>query len=99
MPPCSNAPYKRVSEAELPELMEKILTYEGDYQTRLALQFMALTFVRTSELRFAEWTEIDEKKKEWRIPPEKMKMRSRHIDVRYGRICSGVGAGRSAGKG
>lgn len=70
---------RRVSEAELPELMQKIDTYEGDYQTRLALQLMALTFVRTSELRFAEWTEIDEKKKEWKIPAEKMKMRSPHI--------------------
>ena len=70
---------KRVSEAELPELMQKINAYEGDFQTRLALQFMALTFVRTSELRFAEWSEIDEKKKEWKIPAEKMKMRSPHI--------------------
>ncbi|MCA8104763.1 tyrosine-type recombinase/integrase [Burkholderia sp. AU36459] len=70
---------KRVSEAELPELMQKISAYDGDFQTRLALQFMALTFVRTSELRFAEWTEIDEKKKEWKIPAEKMKMRSPHI--------------------
>ncbi|HDR9100771.1 TPA: tyrosine-type recombinase/integrase [Burkholderia vietnamiensis] len=70
---------KRVSEAELPELMQKISAYDGDLQTRLALQFMALTFVRTSELRFAEWTEIDEKKKEWRIPGEKMKMRTPHI--------------------
>ncbi|MGR3908881.1 tyrosine-type recombinase/integrase [Burkholderia sp. SR8] len=70
---------KRVSEAELPELMRKIDTYDGDYQTRLAMRFMALTFVRTIELRFAEWTEIDEKKKEWRIPAEKMKMRTPHI--------------------
>lgn len=69
---------RRVSEAELPELMRQISAYDGDFQTRLALQFMALTFVRTSELRFAEWTEIDEKK-EWRIPPEKMKMRTPHI--------------------
>ncbi|KWN79039.1 integrase [Burkholderia ubonensis] len=70
---------RRVSEAELPELMQKIDAYDGDYQTRLALQFMALTFVRTSELRYAEWAEIDEKKKEWRIPAEKMKMRAPHI--------------------
>ncbi|MEF9444420.1 tyrosine-type recombinase/integrase [Burkholderia sp. 1B3(2022)] len=70
---------KRVSEAELPELMQKIDAYDGDYQTRLAMRFMALTFVRTIELRFAEWTEIDEKKKEWRIPAEKMKMRTPHI--------------------
>lgn len=70
---------KRVGEAEVPELMRKIAAYEGDLQTRLALQLLALTFVRTGELRYAEWTEIDEEKAEWRIPPEKMKMRTQHI--------------------
>nr|WP_323118876.1 tyrosine-type recombinase/integrase [Burkholderia alba] len=69
---------KRVSEAELLEWMRKT-TDEGDCQTQLALPFMALMFVRTSELRFAEWTGIDEQKKAWRIPAEKMKMRSPHI--------------------
>ncbi|WP_186247293.1 tyrosine-type recombinase/integrase [Burkholderia gladioli] len=70
---------KRVSEAELPGLMRSIEAYDGDHQTRLALQLMSLTFVRTSELRFAEWAEIDTKKKEWKIPAEKMKMRAPHI--------------------
>jgi integrase len=70
---------KRVSESELPELMKSIEAYDGDYQMRLALQLMSLTFVRTSELRFAEWAEIDEKKREWKIPAEKMKMRTPHI--------------------
>jgi len=69
----------RVSEAELPELMRKIAAYDGDIQTRLALQFMVLTFVRTGEMRFAEWAEIDEAKAEWRIPAERMKMPSAHI--------------------
>jgi integrase len=69
----------RISEAELPELMRKIAAYDGDIQTRLALQFMALTFVRTGEMRFAEWTEIDEAKAEWRIPAARMKMPSAHI--------------------
>lgn len=70
---------KRIGESELPELMQKIATYDGDLQTRLALQLLALTFVRTVELRNAEWSEIDEAKAEWRIPAEKMKMRSEHI--------------------
>lgn len=70
---------KRVSEAEIPELMRNIAGYDGDFQTRLALQLIALTFVRTAELRYAEWSEIDEKRAEWRIAPEKMKMRDPHI--------------------
>lgn len=69
----------RIPETELPELMRKIAAYDGEFQTRLALQFMALTFVRTGEMRFAEWSEIDEAKAEWRIPAERMKMPSPHI--------------------
>jgi integrase len=70
---------KRIGEAELPELMWKIAAYDGDRQTRLALQLLTLTFVRTVELRNAGWSEIDEAKAEWRIPAAKMKMRSEHI--------------------
>lgn len=70
---------KRISESEIPELMLRIAAYDGEPQTRLAIELLALTFVRTSELRFAEWTEIDEAKAEWRIPAEKMKMRMTHI--------------------
>jgi integrase len=39
----------------------------------------ALTFVRPGELRRAECSEIDLGTAEWRIPPEKMKMRRPHI--------------------
>ena len=69
----------RIGESELPELLQKIVAYEGEPQTRLALQFMALTFVRTGELRYAEWSEIDEERAEWRILAEKMKMETLHI--------------------
>ena len=40
---------------------------------------MALTFVRTSELIGAQWSEFDLNKGEWRIPAERMKMPSPHI--------------------
>jgi integrase len=69
----------RIGESELPEMLRKIATYEGEPQTRLALRFMALTFVRTGELRYAEWTEINEERAEWRIPADKMKMETPHI--------------------
>lgn len=46
---------------------------------RLALQFSVLTFCRPGEVRQAEWSEIDLKNKEWRIPEEKMKMRRTHL--------------------
>lgn len=69
----------RIPENELPELLNKIDNYQGDLVTRLGLKFMNLTFVRTVELRFAEWTEIDLNSKQWRIPAEKMKMGKVHI--------------------
>lgn len=40
---------------------------------------MAYVFVRTRELIGARWSEIDLKAKEWRIPPERMKMKDPHI--------------------
>jgi integrase len=39
--------------------------------TRLALLVTLHTFVRSSELRFARWPEIDWKRSVWEIPPER----------------------------
>ncbi|NML99664.1 integrase arm-type DNA-binding domain-containing protein [Paraburkholderia sp. RP-4-7] len=69
----------RVKSMEIPQLMRDIKDYQGDVVTRLALRFMALTFVRTTEMIQAEWTEFDEKAAEWRIPADRMKMRDPHI--------------------
>ena len=64
---------------ELPEYLKRVDSYDGAVQTRLALRFLLLSFVRTGELRGAEWAEIDLAKAEWRIPAERMKMREEHI--------------------
>lgn len=71
--------YARLGEKELPELLRKIEAYQGGPYTRLAMQLMALTFVRTSELIGARWGEFDLQAAEWRIPPERMKMKTPHI--------------------
>jgi integrase len=65
--------------ADLPEFLQKLEAYDGGLQTKLALRFLLLTFVRTTELRAAEWPEIDFEKAEWRIPAERMKMKELHI--------------------
>jgi len=65
--------------AELPDFLKKLDVYDGALQTKLAMKFLLLTFVRTGELRGAEWPEINFEKKEWRIPAERMKMRDPHI--------------------
>lgn len=70
-------------EKDLPELLRKMAAYAtdngGELQTQYALQLLALTFVRTGELREATWDEFDLDKAEWRIPAERMKMKAAHI--------------------
>ncbi len=68
-----------LKESELPEFFSKLELYDGDLQTKLALKFLILTFVRTTEVRGARWEEINFEKQEWRIPPERMKMNDLHI--------------------
>ncbi|QLI82954.1 tyrosine-type recombinase/integrase [Chitinibacter fontanus] len=71
--------YARLDAKELPELLRKIDEYDGQLLTKLALQLMAHTFVRTSELIGARWAEFDFEAKQWRIPAERMKMDTPHI--------------------
>ncbi|MTD33451.1 tyrosine-type recombinase/integrase [Paludibacterium denitrificans] len=71
--------HARLSAKELPELLRQIDAYDGQPLTRLALQLMAHTFVRTSELIGARWEEFDIEARQWRIPAERMKMREEHI--------------------
>jgi len=47
---------------------------EADPLTILATRVALLTFVRSQELRFAKWTEIDTEAREWRVPAGRMKM-------------------------
>lgn len=71
--------YARVDVKELPELLRAVEAYQGTSTTRMALKLMALTFVRTGELIAARWTEFDISEAVWRIPAERMKMRTEHI--------------------
>jgi integrase len=71
--------YARLDAKEVPMLLRKIEAYHGTPTTRLAMMLMALTFVRTGELIGARWREFDLEAAEWRIPAERMKMRTPHI--------------------
>jgi integrase len=68
--------------ADLPEFMRRLAHYDGGERTRLGLELVAHTIVRTSELRFAhrdEFENLDTPKALWRIPAERMKMRRDHL--------------------
>lgn len=71
--------FSSLTEAELPEFLEKLQLYDGAAQTRIALELVIRTAVRTNELRFAKWVEIDWQESMWRIPGERMKMSRDHI--------------------
>jgi integrase len=71
--------YAFLKANDLPEYLQKLEAYDGSAVTQLALRILLLVFVRTNELRGGQWTEIDWDRAEWRIPPERMKMRELHI--------------------
>jgi integrase len=71
--------YARIDAKELPALLRAIEAYQGTPVTRLAIKLLALTFVRTGELIAARWDEFDLQAGQWRIPAERMKMRTEHI--------------------
>ncbi|EKN6259092.1 tyrosine-type recombinase/integrase [Yersinia enterocolitica] len=54
-----------------PELLQRIDSYTGRPLTRLAVELTLLIFIRSSELRFARWPEIDFETSMWTIPPER----------------------------
>lgn len=67
-----------LSVRELPEFLRRIDNYDGELQTKLALKLLALTFVRTNELRSATWAEMDLERGEWTIPADRMKAKEPH---------------------
>lgn len=71
--------HSKLHESEMPEFLQRLEKYDGELQTKLALKFLILTFVRTIELRGARWEEINLEAKEWHIPAERMKMGQKHI--------------------
>jgi integrase len=60
-------------------LLRAIDDYNGSIVTQHALKLGVLTFVRPGELRHAEWDEVNLEVAEWRIPAQKMKMKTPHI--------------------
>ena len=68
-----------LEQKEIPKLIAKLDKYGGYSTTKIAIRLLMLTFVRTVELRAAEWEEIDLEAAIWRIPKERMKMGEEHI--------------------
>lgn len=71
--------HKPLARKDIPEFINALESYGGYRTTVIAMRLLMLTFVRTVELRAAEWKEFDMDAAEWRIPAERMKMREPHI--------------------
>ncbi|SIO39622.1 tyrosine-type recombinase/integrase [Halodesulfovibrio marinisediminis] len=66
------------SPDDVTQLMRAIDEFEGHFVVKCALQTVAYTFLRSSELRFGSWSEIDFDNAIWRIPAERMKAKHAH---------------------
>lgn len=60
-------------------LLRAIDEYQGDISIACAMKVLPYTFVRSVELRGAEWAEFDLENAEWIVPAGRMKMRKPHI--------------------
>lgn len=89
--PPETSHYPALPLDKLPELLSRTDSYCGRLLTKYALKLSLLFFVRSSELRFARWCEIDWQQKLWVIPEVReqienvkfshcgTKMRTQHI--------------------
>lgn len=55
----------------IPELLHRIDHYSGRPLTRLAVELTLFVFIRSSELRFARWSEVDFETAMWTVPGER----------------------------
>lgn len=55
----------------IPELLDRIESFKGRKLTKLAVKLTLMVFIRSSELRFARWSEIDFERAMWTIPAER----------------------------
>jgi integrase len=91
----------------IPDFLERIDDFKGRQLTQLAVKLALLLFIRSSELRFARWDEIDLRNAMWTIPAERepipgvkysargAKMRSPHLvpcHVRPSNCCTRCGS-------
>lgn len=92
---------RAMSREQIGQFRFRLSAYGGNRTTVIALQMLLHTFVRTVELRQAEWTEFDDETGIWTIPAHRMKMRRPHIvplsfqvQVLVGELRTITGAGR-----
>jgi integrase len=80
LPPVRTIHYAAITNPhEIGALLRSIDAYAGDISIMHALRMLPYVFVRSGELRAAEWKEIDLDAAEWVIPAGRMKMKRPHV--------------------
>jgi integrase len=67
--------HPKLHPTRLTEFLQKIDADKGYPITKLCLIFTLHTFTRSSEVRFARWSEFDLEKGQWLIPPERQSIK------------------------
>lgn len=78
MPRSEEKHFACLPPSDFPALLQAMAARKKDVSS-MAMELLALTFVRTSEIVGAMWTEIKWDRAEWHIPAERMKMKVLHI--------------------
>ena len=68
-----------LSAKQIPAFVTALGKFGGYRTTAIAIELLLLTFVRTVEMRKATWSEFDLEAALWRIPAERMKMKTEHL--------------------
>ena len=72
---------------ELPKLMAGIADYHkiGEMNIQHGMQLLAQVWLRTRELTFGRWDELDYEANRWRVPGERMKIDRDHLPLNLSR--------------
>lgn len=76
--------HKALAQSEVGDFLIRLAAYDGEPETRIAINLALLLVPRTTELRAALWTEFGDIEREakdglWRIPEARMKMDEPHL--------------------
>ncbi len=62
--------YPALRPNRFPEFLARLASYRGRMMTKIAVELSLLTFVHSSEFRFARWDEFDFDNAYWCIPAQ-----------------------------
>jgi integrase len=81
LPPIKHRHHASITDpSQIGQLLRAIGGYQGKSPVvQCALRLLPLVFVRSAELRYANWSEFDLDNAQWKIPADRMKMRIAHI--------------------